>query len=164
MWQCDSVTVCAVWQCCDKFLLFQGLGKTVQAIAFIAHLCETGEKGPHLIVVPASTLGILRPDGLSFISSFWLQFIVHVMYCRELFQFFYFSVCTVYSSVILKPFYVDTNDVFFLDNWCREIKTWCPSMDFSMYYGKLTCLLWDKLRRYRYTRNIQPRDRIKIFP
>ncbi|KAM7452234.1 ATP-dependent helicase smarcad1 [Porites harrisoni] len=54
-----------------------GLGKTVQAIAFIAHLCETGEKGPHLIVVPASTL----------------------------------------------------------DNWCREIKTWCPSMDFSMYYG-----------------------------
>ncbi len=37
--------------------LFQGLGKTVQAIAFLAHLSETGERGPHLIIVPASTLG-----------------------------------------------------------------------------------------------------------
>ena len=37
--------------------MFQGLGKTVQAIAFLAYLCESGEKGPHLIIVPASTLG-----------------------------------------------------------------------------------------------------------
>ena len=92
-----------------------------------------------------------------------LQFIVHVMYCRELFRFFYLSACTVYSNVILKPFYVDINDVFFLDNWCREIKTWCPSMDFSMYYGELTCVLWDKLLRYRYPRNVQPRDPIYTF-
>ncbi|KAJ7385779.1 ATP-dependent helicase smarcad1 [Desmophyllum pertusum] len=34
-----------------------GLGKTVQAIAFLAHLRESGERGPHLIIVPASTLG-----------------------------------------------------------------------------------------------------------
>ena len=33
-----------------------GLGKTCQVIAFLAHLLEAGEKGPHLVVVPASTL------------------------------------------------------------------------------------------------------------
>ncbi|XP_018420907.1 PREDICTED: SWI/SNF-related matrix-associated actin-dependent regulator of chromatin subfamily A containing DEAD/H box 1, partial [Nanorana parkeri] len=33
-----------------------GLGKTVQAIAFLAHLYMLGSKGPHLVVVPASTL------------------------------------------------------------------------------------------------------------
>ncbi|XP_019408735.1 PREDICTED: SWI/SNF-related matrix-associated actin-dependent regulator of chromatin subfamily A containing DEAD/H box 1 isoform X2 [Crocodylus porosus] len=33
-----------------------GLGKTIQAIAFLAYLYQQGNKGPHLIVVPASTL------------------------------------------------------------------------------------------------------------
>ncbi|XP_072289256.1 SWI/SNF-related matrix-associated actin-dependent regulator of chromatin subfamily A containing DEAD/H box 1A [Eucyclogobius newberryi] len=33
-----------------------GLGKTIQAIAFLAQLYENGVTGPHLIVVPASTL------------------------------------------------------------------------------------------------------------
>ena len=33
-----------------------GLGKTCQVIAFIAHLFEKGIKGPHLVVVPGSTL------------------------------------------------------------------------------------------------------------
>lgn len=33
-----------------------GLGKTLQVIAFLAHLKETGEPGPHLVVCPASTL------------------------------------------------------------------------------------------------------------
>ncbi|KAI0930414.1 hypothetical protein AcV5_007137 [Taiwanofungus camphoratus] len=33
-----------------------GLGKTVQVISFLAHLKEQGRKGPHLIVVPSSTL------------------------------------------------------------------------------------------------------------
>ena len=33
-----------------------GLGKTCQVIAFLAHLLEIGVKGPHLVVVPASTL------------------------------------------------------------------------------------------------------------
>ncbi|XP_074657887.1 SWI/SNF-related matrix-associated actin-dependent regulator of chromatin subfamily A containing DEAD/H box 1-like isoform X2 [Tubulanus polymorphus] len=33
-----------------------GLGKTIQAISFLAHLLEIGEKGPHLIIVPSSTL------------------------------------------------------------------------------------------------------------
>ncbi|XP_062431003.1 SWI/SNF-related matrix-associated actin-dependent regulator of chromatin subfamily A containing DEAD/H box 1 [Rhea pennata] len=33
-----------------------GLGKTIQAIAFLAYLYEEGNSGPHLIVVPASTL------------------------------------------------------------------------------------------------------------
>lgn len=54
-----------------------GLGKTVQALSFLAHLSETGEEGPHLIIVPASTL----------------------------------------------------------DNWCREVTTWCPSLHYFMYYG-----------------------------
>ncbi|KAF2754203.1 hypothetical protein EJ05DRAFT_479734 [Pseudovirgaria hyperparasitica] len=33
-----------------------GLGKTCQVIAFISHLSETGVEGPHLIIVPGSTL------------------------------------------------------------------------------------------------------------
>ncbi|KAL8903894.1 MAG: hypothetical protein Q9207_003636 [Kuettlingeria erythrocarpa] len=33
-----------------------GLGKTCQVIAFLAHLFETGKKGPHLVVVPGSTI------------------------------------------------------------------------------------------------------------
>ncbi|KAI5304704.1 hypothetical protein KEM56_006080 [Ascosphaera pollenicola] len=33
-----------------------GLGKTAQIIAFLAHLYEIGVRGPHLIVVPSSTL------------------------------------------------------------------------------------------------------------
>lgn len=43
-----------------------GLGKTVQIIAFLAHLRETAgddenhpNRGPHLIVVPSSTMGRL---------------------------------------------------------------------------------------------------------
>ena len=35
---------------------FAGLGKTIQVIAFIAHLRERGNAGPHLVLVPASTL------------------------------------------------------------------------------------------------------------
>ncbi|NXL44539.1 SMRCD regulator, partial [Podilymbus podiceps] len=33
-----------------------GLGKTIQAIAFLAYLYQEGNEGPHLIIVPASTL------------------------------------------------------------------------------------------------------------
>ncbi|KAL7747183.1 DNA-dependent ATPase fun30 [Sorochytrium milnesiophthora] len=33
-----------------------GLGKTAQVISLIAHLAETGENGPHLIICPSSTL------------------------------------------------------------------------------------------------------------
>lgn len=33
-----------------------GLGKTCQVIAFMAHLKQAGERGPHLVVVPASTI------------------------------------------------------------------------------------------------------------
>ena len=37
--------------------MFQGLGKTVQTIAFLAHLAENKQIwGPHLIVVPTSVL------------------------------------------------------------------------------------------------------------
>ncbi|KAL8694427.1 MAG: hypothetical protein Q9218_000919 [Villophora microphyllina] len=33
-----------------------GLGKTCQVIAFLAHLYEKGNKGPHLVIVPGSTI------------------------------------------------------------------------------------------------------------
>lgn len=33
-----------------------GLGKTIQVISFFAHLKASGGVGPHLVVVPASTL------------------------------------------------------------------------------------------------------------
>lgn len=33
-----------------------GLGKTCQVIAFLAHLLEKGVKGPHVVIVPGSTL------------------------------------------------------------------------------------------------------------
>ncbi|XP_072537967.1 SWI/SNF-related matrix-associated actin-dependent regulator of chromatin subfamily A containing DEAD/H box 1A isoform X2 [Salminus brasiliensis] len=33
-----------------------GLGKTIQAISFLAHLYQKGNKGPHLITVPSSTV------------------------------------------------------------------------------------------------------------
>ncbi len=39
------------------FSLIQGLGKTIQTIAFLTHLLEEGDKGPHLIVAPSSTVG-----------------------------------------------------------------------------------------------------------
>jgi len=38
-----------------------GLGKTCQVIAFLARLLERGIKGPHLVVVPSSTLGKPSP-------------------------------------------------------------------------------------------------------
>ncbi|CAG5923815.1 unnamed protein product [Menidia menidia] len=56
-----------------------GLGKTIQAIAFLAQLYENGIDGPHLIVVPSSTL----------------------------------------------------------DNWVRELKLWCPSLNVLIYYGSV---------------------------
>merc|ERR1719312_2024919 len=39
-----------------------GLGKTIQTIAFLAHLKETGDEGPHLIVVPSSTMDNWRKE------------------------------------------------------------------------------------------------------
>ncbi|XP_056013599.1 SWI/SNF-related matrix-associated actin-dependent regulator of chromatin subfamily A containing DEAD/H box 1-like isoform X2 [Ostrea edulis] len=33
-----------------------GLGKTIQTISFIAHLMEEGERGPHVVIVPSSTI------------------------------------------------------------------------------------------------------------
>lgn len=41
---------------CSYPLFFQGLGKTVQVIAFITYLKSEQIKGPHLIVVPSSTI------------------------------------------------------------------------------------------------------------
>ena len=35
---------------------YQGLGKTAQVINFVAGLYESGNLGPHLLVVPASCL------------------------------------------------------------------------------------------------------------
>jgi len=54
-----------------------GLGKTIQAISFLAHLKELGDEGPHLIIVPSSTM----------------------------------------------------------DNWQKELSTWCPNLKILNYYG-----------------------------
>ena len=48
-----------------SFSLCQGLGKTIQTIVFLSHLYEQGWKGPHLIVVPSSTLGVFALGGCS---------------------------------------------------------------------------------------------------
>lgn len=60
-----------------------GLGKTCQVIAFLAHLRETGIKGPHLVVVPGSTL------------ENWLQ--EFSTYCPDL------TVMPYYGGFILWP-------------------------------------------------------------
>ena len=68
----------------------QGLGKTIQAISFLAHLVENGCTGPFLIVVPSSTLGenlmhtsILTP---------WLAYVcVHVHSILE--RMYFWSMC-----------------------------------------------------------------------
>jgi len=39
-----------------------GLGKTIQTLAFLTHLKEMGDEGPHLIVVPSSTLENWRKE------------------------------------------------------------------------------------------------------
>jgi hypothetical protein len=67
-----------------------GLGKTVQVIAFLAHLKETGMQGdgPHLVVVPSSTLGechaLVCCIGNTFIllSTTFESFIPMSTYCK----------------------------------------------------------------------------------
>jgi len=39
--------------------MLQGLGKTIQTIAFFAQLLLDGVKGPHVIVAPSSTIGMV---------------------------------------------------------------------------------------------------------
>ena len=36
-----------------------GLGKTVQSLAFLGYLLESGCDGPHLVACPLSTLGTI---------------------------------------------------------------------------------------------------------
>ncbi|KAJ3748791.1 SNF2 family N-terminal domain-containing protein [Lentinula detonsa] len=50
-----------------------GLGKTVQVISFLALLRERGNKGPHLIVVPSSTLENWCREFARFASSISVQ-------------------------------------------------------------------------------------------
>lgn len=40
------------------FVIVQGLGKTIQTIAFFAQLLLDGVKGPHVIIAPTSTIGM----------------------------------------------------------------------------------------------------------
>ncbi|KAF8161134.1 SNF2 family N-terminal domain-containing protein [Crassisporium funariophilum] len=58
-----------------------GLGKTIQVISFLAYLKEQGNKGPHLIVVPSSTL------------ENW---------CREFARFA--------PSIVIQTYYADKNE------------------------------------------------------
>ena len=52
---CMHVCVCVM--CVRTRVCLQGLGKTVQAIAFLAYLYQQGLHGPFLIIVPTSTIG-----------------------------------------------------------------------------------------------------------
>ncbi|EAU91796.2 Fun30p [Coprinopsis cinerea okayama7 len=40
----------------ESLCVILGLGKTIQVISFLAHLKEQGNRGPHMVVVPSSTL------------------------------------------------------------------------------------------------------------
>jgi SWI/SNF-related matrix-associated actin-dependent regulator of chromatin subfamily A containing DEAD/H box 1 len=53
-----------------------GLGKTCQVIAFLAHLSEIGERGPHLVIVPSSTL----ENWLTEFQSFCPSLVVRPLY------------------------------------------------------------------------------------
>lgn len=53
-----------------------GLGKTCQVISFLAHLKEIGEQGPHLVVVPSSTL----ENWLREFQKFCPEFVVEPYY------------------------------------------------------------------------------------
>lgn len=61
-----------------------GLGKTCQVIAFLAHLFEKGIQGPHLVVVPGSTL------------ENWLR--EFSIFCPDL------SVMPYYGKNLLRPY------------------------------------------------------------
>lgn len=50
-----------------------GLGKTCQVIAFLSHLKETGVQGPHLVVVPSSTLENWMREFRKFAPSFVVE-------------------------------------------------------------------------------------------
>ncbi|KAK9323185.1 SNF2 family N-terminal domain-containing protein [Lipomyces orientalis] len=50
-----------------------GLGKTCQVIAFLAHLKEIGREGPHLVVVPSSTLENWLREFKRFCPSFVVE-------------------------------------------------------------------------------------------
>lgn len=50
-----------------------GLGKTCQVIAFLSHLKEVGNNGPHLVVVPSSTLENWMREFRKFAPSFVVE-------------------------------------------------------------------------------------------
>lgn len=50
-----------------------GLGKTCQVISFLAHLKEIGNEGPHLVVVPSSTLENWLREFQKFCPSFIVE-------------------------------------------------------------------------------------------
>lgn len=53
-----------------------GLGKTCQVIAFLAHLSEIGQQGPHVVIVPSSTL----ENWLTEFQSFCPSLVVRPLY------------------------------------------------------------------------------------
>jgi len=85
----------------------QGLGKTAQVIAFLAHLYGDGARGPHLIIVPSSTIG---PHRLFSASS------------RAL--------CLMRSCYGQLAEWEGVTD-----NWLRELERWCPTLNVELYYG-----------------------------
>ena len=94
----------------------QGLGKTAQVIAFLAHLLQTGSEGPHLIVVPSSTVGRSGRDTKALSGRFSRV----PANARAL------STCICMGQSILGRH---------ADNWLRELERWCPSLRVQLYSG-----------------------------
>ena len=87
-----------------------GLGKTCQVIAFLAHLHENGIKGPHLIVVPGSTL----ENWLREFSVFCPSLMVMPYYGMKLLRFWVTKALMKYLQQISK-----TDSIF--ENRLRRI-------------------------------------------
>ena len=53
-----------------------GLGKTIQALAFLGYLIEQGDVGPHVIIVPSSTCGRFALHTLKVSTIDWNVFCI----------------------------------------------------------------------------------------
>jgi SWI/SNF-related matrix-associated actin-dependent regulator 1 of chromatin subfamily A len=74
-----------------------GLGKTIQVISFLAHLKQTGNRGPHLIVVPYVQSSVVHSLAHKTSSSSTLE-----NWCREFARFA--------PTIAIQTYYGEKND------------------------------------------------------
>ena len=85
-----------------------GLGKTVEAISLLAALRDAGGSAPHLVVAPVSVLERYSTSSPGPRPS------------------------PLTLSLVPDPTPRPTQ---VLENWLRELRTWCPAMRAAKYYG-----------------------------